>query len=511
MRAVLRFTMFAMMLGGINHVLADAACAQTPAARDLYPAPLIHTPSNHPADRVIIISIDGMHALDLANWVKAHPQSTLAELSRRGVTWTNAHVPFADGAPGMVAFATGGTPLSTGILYSDAYDRALSPPGSACKTRGAVLYLDEKADVNGDAEDAGGGPDHGLDVNKMPLDPANGCKPVFPHSLVRVNNIFEAVHNAGGRTAWADQHPAYADLLAGPSGKGLDEVYAPEAHVPGLKQNAEKSFAHDDLKVNAMLHWIDGKDHTGTKDAPVPRLFGMTFIAVSVTQKAKGMGYADGLGTPGPGLERGLTYTDQAMGKIVAELKKKDLFDSTWIVITSKHGQSPIDVKKRRIIDGDAVEGVVDSVQKGLAAHVTTDTVGLIWLKDPTKTNAVVNAYRERMAALGIQEIYSGEKLKLLFNTAAEDSRMPDILLQPELGVIWADKDAAILSEHGGLQNEDTNVALLVSGRQLTGRIDRTWVPTTQIAPLVLRILGMEKMNLQALHQEHTPALPGIF
>ena len=88
---------------------------------------------------------------------------------------------------------------------------------------------------------------------------------------------------------------------------------------------------------------------------------------------------------------------------------------------------------------------------------------------------------------------------------------MPDLILQPELGVIWADKKAAILSEHGGLQNEDTNVALLVSGKQLTGRVDKTWVPTTQIAPLVLRILGMEKMDLQALHQEHTPALPGIF
>jgi hypothetical protein len=345
----------------------------------------------------------------------------------------------------------------------------------------------------------------------MPLDPDNGCKPVLPHSLVRVNNIFELVHQAGGRTAWADQHPAYADLLVGPSGKGLDDVYAPEAHVPGLKQNADRSFEHDDLKVAAMLHWIDGQDHTGAGKPGVPRLFGMTFIAVSVTQKAKGMGYVDGLGTPGPGLERGLVYTDGALGKIVAELKKQNLFDTTWIIITAKHGQSPMDVKKRRIIADEGVEAVVDSVQKGLAAHITTDTVGLIWLKDPTKTLAVVNAYRAHMDALGIEEIFSGEKLRLIMNTAATDSRMPDIILQPQLGVIWADKDAVILSEHGGMQNEDTNVALLVSGHQLTGRIDRTWVPTTQIAPAILRMLGMENADLQALHQEHTPTLPGIF
>lgn len=472
-----------------------------------YPKPLLHTPTDHPADRAIVISIDGLHALDLANWVQAHPESTLAELSRRGVTYTNAHLPWSDGAPGMLAFATGGTPISTGVLYSDAYDRSLSPPGSHCAVRGTAIYLDEKADINGDAEDAGGG----IDPAKMPLDPANGCKPVFPHSLVRVNNIFEVVHKAGGRTAWADQHPAYADLFEGPSGTGLDEVYAPEAHVPGLKQNAERSFRHDDLKVAAMLHWIDGMDHTGTRQVGVPRLFGMSFISVSVTQKAKSMGYVDGMGTPSAGLESGLRYTDQALGRIIAELKKQQLYDSTWIVITARHGQSPIDPLKRRIVDEERVEAVVDSVQKGLAAHITTDTIGLIWLKDPTKTNAVAAAYRAQMAALGIQEIYTGEKLRLFMNTAATDPRMPDLILQPELGVIWADKGATILSEHGGLQDDDTHVALLVSGRQLTGRTDKTWVPTTQIAPLVLRMLGMEKFDLGALHQEHTPALPGIF
>lgn len=93
--------------------LGTLAVAQV---KEQYPAPLIHTPANHPAERVILISIDGMHALDLANWIKAHPQSTLAELSRHGVTYTNAHVPWSDGAPGMMAFATGGTPISTGIL-----------------------------------------------------------------------------------------------------------------------------------------------------------------------------------------------------------------------------------------------------------------------------------------------------------------------------------------------------------------------------------------------------------
>src|SRR5258707_4019960 len=69
-----------------------------------YPDKPVAFSIGHPtAQHVILISIDGMHALDLANYVAAHPDSTLAELSRRGTTYTNAHTPWSDGAPGMVA------------------------------------------------------------------------------------------------------------------------------------------------------------------------------------------------------------------------------------------------------------------------------------------------------------------------------------------------------------------------------------------------------------------------
>ena len=57
----------------------------------------------------------------------------------------------------------------------------------------------------------------------------------------------------------------------------------------------------------------------------------------------------------------------------------------------------------------------------------------------------------------------------------------------------------------------DTHVAMLISGTQLTAPTDPTWVPTTQLGPLLLCVLGMEKFDLDALHHEHTPALPGIF
>jgi hypothetical protein len=135
----------------------------------------------------------------------------------------------------------------------------------------------------------------------------------------------------------------------------------------------------------------------------------------------------------------------------------------------------------------------------------------MIWLSDSAKTNAVVKALGDQAAALGIQDIYSGARLALTLDSPAKDSRMPDILLQPALGVLWGNTYSSALAGYGGLSDEDTHVALLVSGAQLTGRTDPTWVPTTQVAPLLLRALGMEKFDLDALHREHTPALPGIF
>jgi hypothetical protein len=60
---------------------------------------------------VLLISVDRMHALDLTNYVAAHPSSTLARLSGHGITYTNASTPFvSDSFPGLAALTTGDSP-----------------------------------------------------------------------------------------------------------------------------------------------------------------------------------------------------------------------------------------------------------------------------------------------------------------------------------------------------------------------------------------------------------------
>jgi len=42
---------------------------------------------------VLLISVDGLHALDVSRFVDSHPTSALAELSHHGTTYTNARTP----------------------------------------------------------------------------------------------------------------------------------------------------------------------------------------------------------------------------------------------------------------------------------------------------------------------------------------------------------------------------------------------------------------------------------
>src|SRR3982074_1000197 len=85
-------------------------------------------------DHVLLISVDGLHALDVARYVESHPSSAMAELSKHGITYTNARTPANSASfPGLLALVTGGSPISHGLFYDVSYDRALfDPANTAC-------------------------------------------------------------------------------------------------------------------------------------------------------------------------------------------------------------------------------------------------------------------------------------------------------------------------------------------------------------------------------------------
>jgi type I phosphodiesterase/nucleotide pyrophosphatase len=456
--------------------------------------------------RVLLLSLDGMHALDVANYVKARPNSSLAQLSQHGITYTNAHTSLPSNSwPGLLAMVTGGSPLSTGVIFENSYDRSLSPPGSNCTSVGTAVVYDSSIDNEPNAPDGGG-----VNPKKLPLNPAKSCTPVYPHDYVRVNNVFEIIKRAGGRTAWADKHPAY-EFLNGPSGKGVDDLFTPEIRMTTKARSIPKTEAYDDTKVEAILNQIDGKDHTGMRSVGVPEMFGMNFQAISMAQKMKGFGYLDGDGTPSAGLLDALDHTDQSLGKIVARLKEKQLLDSTLIIVTAKHGDVPIDPLKFRAADLKLIPKIVNGVEPGLLLNAEQDgSIAMLWLKDHTRTADVVKAIRNQQTEAGIQQIVSGESLKLLFADPEIDSRMPDIVIQPNPGVIYVEPDDGFIEEHGGFTDEDTHVALLVSFPGLQSREVKSPVRTSQIAPTILEQLGLNPESLEAVVKEMTPSLPGL-
>jgi hypothetical protein len=547
--------------------------------------------------RVLLISIDGMHALDYENCVKAGTCPHLAELGETGVTYTRTTTSRpSDSFPGLMALVTGGTPKTVGGFYDVAYDRVLAGPTidtgnglpgtgvGGCTVGHVAGYqteYEEGVELNQHNVN-GGGPysmfDGGvlsIDPLKLPRDPFNGCKPLYPWNFIRTNTIYGVIHAAGGYTAWSDKHPVYA-TVSGPTGtsvpSNIDDYYAPEVNsdivpIPGFHtvsgddcssiphaagDDWTTGFAsircYDQLKVNAIVNEIMGKDHLGTRKAPVPTILGMNFQAVSVGQKlikagVKG-GYTDAAGDPTPSMLAEIKFADAAIGQMVDALQDQGLLRSTAIIITAKHGQSPIDTNRFFPIPGNSgtngmppsaviasfLPAVYSNPANGLG--IAEDDISQLWLTNPANTVAAVNLLETAgvssgsdASTIGLGQIFFGASITTMFNAPGIpkdldpccsvpkpgelDPRTPDIIVAPNVGVVYTGS-LKKQSEHGGFAHDDTNVMLLVSNPSIKGRTDTSFVETDQVAPTILRLLGLDPDALEAVRIEGTPVLPGL-
>ena len=167
--------------------------------------------------------------------------------------------------------------------------------------------------------------------------------------------------------------------------------------------------------------------------------------------------------------------------------------------------------KQSLLGDLELIPNTVASVQPGLLAGIEQDgSVALLWLSDQNRTNDVVNALRRIQEKASIQEIYAGESLKLLLNDPRKDPRVPDIVIQPIPGQIYAAASSAFIAEHAGNADTDRNVQLLVCHPALSPTLIRFPVQTSQIASSILKSLGLDPNSLDAVRIEETPVLPGI-
>jgi Type I phosphodiesterase / nucleotide pyrophosphatase len=150
---------------------------------------------------VLLISVDGLHGLDLTNYVASHHDSTLASL------WSpdNSTSQPSDSFPGLASLIIGGSPITTGFWYDVTYNRAISPP-----TQTTPFPIIGGKDLCPNVVGTQVAYDESVDVMLTQLNGGGGIDPNFlPHEYVRVNTIFEGVKAHGGRTAWIDKHPSY--------------------------------------------------------------------------------------------------------------------------------------------------------------------------------------------------------------------------------------------------------------------------------------------------------------
>jgi hypothetical protein len=314
----------------------------------------------------------------------------------------------------------------------------------------------------------------------------------------------------------------------------------PDPLPPAAHDDYTASFqnvqCYDGLKASAIINEIEGKNHDGTAKTQVPVIFGMNFQAVSIGQKliyqyptpstatvATGFsvagGYVDSIGTPSASLFQEIEFIDTQIGRMVNELKKKNLIDTTLIIITAKHGQSPVDTV-RYVRDGADSPATLlhtllpaseDPTTNNIGA--TEDDVSLLWLANSSSSNvASAVAELETMSPTsnniaGIGQIFSGPGIGLYYD--ATDSRAPDILITPNIGVTYSNSKKK-QAEHGGFAHDDTNVIMLVSNPDFVSSTLSTPVETAQVAPTILEALGLNPSKLQAVQVEGTQILPGL-
>jgi hypothetical protein len=496
-------------------------------------------------DHVLLISVDGLHALDVERYIESHPNSALAELAGHGVTYTNARTPAnSDSFPGLLALVTGGSPITHGLFYDVSYDRTIYDPMNVSCSGGAgnMMVFDESVDQY----TAGHVSLDKIDPAKLPRvrNHLGQCVPLFPHDAIRTNTIFEVVKSNGGHTAWADKHPAY-DLVNGPSGTGVNDLYTPEiTNVGGFDATAsvDCTVVNDQKKVAAIINEIHGLKHDGSPGQGIPTVFGMNFQAVSVGQKlahdnsdnscpvsihtGQVGGYLDGAGTPTPVLAYGLQKTDEALGDMIQALKQGNLFNSTLFIVSAKHGQSPINPVKinkpghfadlvATLPDAGTNPGALAiasaaACNSGPCGFVQDDDIALIWLQDQSKTKAVIDYLNTNAKALFIEDVLGDEEIELKFNSAKKDSRTPDIIVQPIYGTVYTGSGKKN-AEHGGMSFADTNVGLIVSHPKIGRALLKTPVLTSQVAPTILRALEIDPEALNSVRVEHTAVLPGLW
>jgi Type I phosphodiesterase / nucleotide pyrophosphatase len=330
---------------------------------------------------------------------------------------------------------------------------------------------------------------------------------------------------------------------------------------------------YDGYKVQAVINELNGYDHSGKSYVGTPAILGMNFQTVSVAQKVDSAstliknadgsytespadcgsstppdplclaGYYPGTTTPRPLLASALDYVNAQLAAMDDAIQANpQTRGTTAIIITAKHGQSPQNpLLLKRIPDGPIINAInaawtaktgdpnklivagtdddlwqsylsvktqaaADFVKNYLWNHSAT---AVLYNNDGNNTRGPNGNGTEQVPHSGLAQIYAGHEAARFFGVPYGDPRYPDVFGRVQVGTVYT--GGTKIAEHGGDNPNDRDVPLLVyAPRTVRPSSSDRWVETTQVAPTILRLLGLDPRALDAVQIEGTQVLPGI-
>jgi arylsulfatase A-like enzyme len=216
---------------------------------------------------------------------------------------------------------------------------------------------------------------------------------------------------------------------------------------------------------------------------------------------------------------------------MVNDIHSRNLDGSTAIIVSAKHGQSPLDPNQLlRIPDGPIVDainaawtaipghtsnvivaGTNDDAWQSYVVPKTQEAADFVknylWTHDAIANTATGGT--RIVPHSGLTKIYAGNEAADYFGVPVSDPRHPDVWGRVKVGVVYTGGHGKI-AEHGGSNPGDRDVPILVYAPGVVNpRLSDRKVETTQIAPTILKLLGLDPNDLNAVQLEGTPVLPG--
>jgi Type I phosphodiesterase / nucleotide pyrophosphatase len=465
--------------------------------------------------------------------------------------------------------ATGGN-----VIYDSPDDALANVKDFIKPANGTFPSFDENGSIYPQGVDSNPGaimnlkfnPKTSLNPSTFPVDPKT-CKPITPWDYLGDNTIFQVIHNAGPRTAWSDKHEVYASFNGpGSNGQSIDDLFSPEIDSQAVMPNGvpypqDNDWAHidaatkqyDGYKVKAVINEINGLDHSGKTKVGAPAIYGMNFQTLSVAQKIRstpttligpdahgnyttsapepgGYQWADGKLVPGPVVSSALDYVNAQIGRMVADIHKRGLARSTTIIITAKHGQSPQDPNKLITVQDGPIIAAINAAwakqhpgNKSLIVAGTDDDLWQSYLSDNSQAACDfvkkylwdhtahgydVNKKPVTVAHSGLKQIWAGAAAAHFFGVSVNNGHYPDVFGEVQEGIVYSGPTK--LAEHGGMNTGDRHVLMIVSGPGVPAQVETAPVETTQVAPTILAVLGLDPASLTAVRIEGTKVLPGL-